>query len=134
MPFLDKELRLEYQRNWIRKRRNEYFQGKVCIRCGSLDDLQLDHINPALKISHRIWSWSRDRQKLELDKCQVLCRKCHDNKTWKEDYFPDHGTTARYETHKCKCVVCKKWKSDKNRRYRESLIANVAQVGSALLS
>jgi hypothetical protein len=43
--------------------------------------LELDHVDPALKVSHRVWSWARERREAELAKCQVLCHDCHVAKT-----------------------------------------------------
>lgn len=52
-----------------------------CKTCGSADNLELDHIDPKLKVSHAVWSWSQKRRDLELSKCQALCRRCHKLKT-----------------------------------------------------
>lgn len=48
-----------------------------CKRCGSSYRLQVDHVNPATKIHHAVWTWREDRRLLELAKCQVLCGPCH---------------------------------------------------------
>ena len=61
----------------MRRRRQEFFQGKRCRACGATDDLELDHIKASQKTSHRIWSWAKARRERELGKCQVLCRTCH---------------------------------------------------------
>lgn len=81
MPYKDKKKQLEYQKNWMRKRREEHFKDKHCVKCGSIEKLELDHINPEEKISHNIWSWSKERREVELKKCQILCNKCHEEKT-----------------------------------------------------
>jgi 5-methylcytosine-specific restriction endonuclease McrA len=77
----DRETMREYQRNWIAKRRAAYFADKSCVRCGSTDRLELDHIIPEQKTHHAIWSWSESRRLAELEKCQVLCHDCHQEKT-----------------------------------------------------
>lgn len=46
-----------------------------------MDNLEVDHIDPDQKISHKVWSWAKPRRDAELAKCQVLCNKCHKNKT-----------------------------------------------------
>lgn len=86
-----KEYLRNYQREWIKKRREAFFEGKCCAKCGSKDRLELDHIEPSNKEHHAIWSWSKKRQKAELEKCQVLCYECHKWKTaWEMAYFaPD---------------------------------------------
>jgi 5-methylcytosine-specific restriction endonuclease McrA len=81
MPMATPEAQREYQRNWVAKRRLDWFSNKACAWCGSCDNLELDHIDPATKISHNIWSWSVERRNRELEKCQVLCAPCHINKT-----------------------------------------------------
>jgi 5-methylcytosine-specific restriction endonuclease McrA len=58
-----------YRREWSAKRRAAYFYGKRCVQCGSSENLELDHVNPA------------DKREAEIKKCQVLCRKCHRQKT-----------------------------------------------------
>ena len=52
-----------------------------CVLCGSNEELQLDHIDPQTKISHRIFTWSEERRLKELAKCRVLCWRCHKKKT-----------------------------------------------------
>ena len=68
-------------REWIAKRRSDWFADKFCVRCGSVEDLRLDHIDPSTKISHNIWSWSQGRRDVEIAKCQVLCYSHHVQKT-----------------------------------------------------
>lgn len=87
MPFKDKQRKRDYQLAWYRRRRDEFFAGKVCVRCGSMDSLELDHIEPALKESHKIWSWSAARRAAEIAKCQVLCHNCHVLKSLSEGSF-----------------------------------------------
>ncbi|MBW3545390.1 MAG: HNH endonuclease [Bacteroidetes bacterium] len=78
MPYKDKEKQKEFQRNWMRKRRAEWFnENGPCVQCGSNEDLHIDHIDPFYKISHRIWSWTKRKRDSELSKCQVLCKRCH---------------------------------------------------------
>ncbi|MEM1416560.1 MAG: HNH endonuclease [Myxococcota bacterium] len=62
-------------------RRARFFAGKSCVKCGSVERLELDHIDPAQKVTHSIWSWSQARREAEIAKCQVLCRRCHKRKT-----------------------------------------------------
>lgn len=81
MPYRDPEAQRKYQREWLGRRRAEFFAGKTCVVCGSCKELELDHEDSSQKISHTIWSWSEDRRNAELKKCQVLCRACHLAKT-----------------------------------------------------
>ena len=75
----------KYQREWIKSRRTKYFlENGPCVKCGSDKDLQLDHINPETKITHRIWSRSEEFRNKELAKCQILCKDCHRLKSNKD--------------------------------------------------
>ena len=55
-----------------------------CRECGSADHMELDHVEPGMKVSHTVWSWTPMRRELELKKCQALCRSCHRKKTSSE--------------------------------------------------
>ncbi len=85
MPYKDpdtaKAYQQEYQRHWIARRRGAFFADKVCVQCGSSERLELDHVDPATKVTSVIWSWSQQRRDVELAKCQVLCHACHVSKT-----------------------------------------------------
>lgn len=81
MPFKDKTAQRKYQCEWMAKRRRQWFEENGPCRCGSWTELQLDHIDESTKVSHKIWSWSNRRREAELEKCQVLCRNCHERKT-----------------------------------------------------
>ncbi len=59
--------------------------------CGSWDELEVDHVDPALKISHSIWSWSLERRLAELAKCVVRCRACHLKKSVMETSGEQNG-------------------------------------------
>jgi 5-methylcytosine-specific restriction endonuclease McrA len=101
-----------YRREWMRARRAAWFKDKVCAQCGSADKLELDHIDPATKETHSIWSWAKERRDVELAKCQALCESCHMDKTkaYLREYFKKpirHGHVYTYEAYKCRCVDCK---------------------------
>lgn len=86
----------EYDREWVRKRRATFFAGKCCVKCGSTESLELDHIDPAEKVSHAIWSWREERRLAEAAKCQVLCYKCHKKKTLTVDLVGDKHPSSKY--------------------------------------
>ncbi len=81
MAYKDKDKQREYQKQWVAKRRADFFADKLCTKCDSAKNLELDHIDPALKLSHSIWSWSEKRRLEEIKKCQILCEDCHKEKT-----------------------------------------------------
>lgn len=121
----DKKLMREYKRNWIALRRKSYFKDKSCVKCGSKERLELDHINPETKIDHKIWSWKESRRIEELAKCQILCYNCHKEKTTLEKInrqtIPEnkwiHGTRNTYLNHKCRCELCKNNNKEWRRKF-----------------
>jgi 5-methylcytosine-specific restriction endonuclease McrA len=72
-----KEYMRNYGREWMRRRRAAFFDGKSCDKCGATSSLELHHRNPEEKIAHGIWSWAEPRRKAEIAKCVVLCESCH---------------------------------------------------------
>lgn len=62
----------QYDRNWVAKRRAQWFSDKCCVVCGTKEKLEVHHIKPEDKISHRVWSWAKERRDKELNKCEVL--------------------------------------------------------------
>lgn len=120
----DIEKRRAYQRQWMAKRRAEYFDGKVCAKCGATTRLELDHIDRDTKVTHRIWSWAKERREAELKKCQVLCYDCHEEKTtaWRKSLPYICGTMNGY-SRGCRCEVCKLVRNEWRRaRYRKSVV------------
>lgn len=106
------------------ERRAEFFKDKQCIECGSTMELELDHIDPNEKVSHRIWSWSQARREVEIAKCQVLCKECHKRKTASQYEITHgvkayrHGTSSMYKRHGCRCGLCKLWMRNYKRARR----------------
>lgn len=120
MTYKDPEKQREYQRLWIAKRRSDFFSEKRCAVwwCGSTTNLELDHIDPKKKVSHNIWSWTKERREAEISKCQILCEPCHMDKTINQMPVVDqHGTGTKYQRG-CKCLPCKAWKRAENKRNR----------------
>src|SRR3954447_20487902 len=75
--------------------------GGRCARCGSVDDLHFDHVDPRTKrfdICKRLAGISEARLQAELAKCQLLCRPCHDEKSRAEGSY---GNFARDVTCGC---------------------------------
>jgi hypothetical protein len=112
------ERKKEYQREWIARRREKFFAGKNCVNCGSIDELQLDHIDRQTKVDHKIWSWSKERREAEIEKCQILCYPCHKIKTASE-LWVGHGR-EEYRTRKCRCDICRDAQRDYARKWRGS--------------
>lgn len=112
MPYKDPAKKRKAQREWIARRRAEWLEGKSCVDCGSTENLELDHVDPAEKIHHAIWSWSKVRRDAEIAKCVPRCAECHHERHASERRSHGHGGYTRG----CRCEVCKAAK----RRGRES--------------
>lgn len=68
------------------ERRAEAFRllGSACAKCGSRENLEIDHIDPRSKtftLGGSAWNARRDRFLAEIAKCQLLCRQHHVEKT-----------------------------------------------------
>lgn len=98
-----------YNLQWQRERRRAWLAANgPCRQCGSTHRLEVDHIDPATKVSHAVWSWSAVRREAELAKCQVLCHRCHKAKSDAAHRKPlVHGTINAYNMKGCRCDVCR---------------------------
>lgn len=120
MPYKDPAERTAYQRKWMRARRETWLQQNGPCRCGSWADLEVDHVDPSQKVSHRIWSWSESRRAAELAKCQVLCGDCHKAKTAQEKKArAKHGSETMYVKYKCRCDDCRRGRSERRKAERQ---------------
>ncbi len=71
-----------YENTKYRKLRADWIASNgPCKMCGSIERLEVDHINEGDKIDHNVWSWAEKRRNDELLKCQVLCYICHREKS-----------------------------------------------------
>ena len=113
MPYKDKDKQRAYNLARMQCRRKKWFaENGPCNGCGSPNNLELDHIDPRKKVSHRVWSWSEQRLIEELLKCQILCKKCHKQKTrWQGLAKMTHGTISMYTNLRCRCKACRRAKS-----------------------
>lgn len=121
MPYRDKDKQRQFQREHLAKRRAEWIasQGGRCVRCGSREELEIDHIDPRDKLynpSH-LWSRSLAFREAELAKCQVLCRACHLRKTV-SGANRSHGASYQYTKQGCRCEACRAWNARRARNQR----------------
>jgi 5-methylcytosine-specific restriction endonuclease McrA len=58
--------------------------GGRCRVCGSTERLQFDHIDPSTKRTSRFWALRMCRIIDEIVKLQLLCWRCHRDKTLDE--------------------------------------------------
>lgn len=126
MPYKDLTQQRAYQLKWMHARRRQRLAGLICVRCGSSEDIEIDHIDPSKKVSHRIWSWKEKRYQAEIKKCQPLCGACHKAKT-REDYlkfvthcpqghrYDEKNTYIRKHPYSRKCRMCYKLRARRRR-------------------
>ena len=121
MPLVG-EVKKKYQREWMAGRRAEWFEDKVCANCGSPDRLELNHKDPKQKVTHRIWSWSKERRDEELAKCEALCYDCHKAVTKQQQNSKpiNHGTRSGYQRgcrkHCCAEALRQYWRDRRQSR------------------
>lgn len=134
MGYRDREKKRAYDRKWIAARRAKYLGGKLCAECGANDQLELHHINPTDKVTHKIWSWNKDRLENELSKCIFMCRKCHTE--WHRQYVLSkriHGNSSTYKNG-CRCAACREAYRQCAKKYRQGLMEVVQLTASELSS
>jgi hypothetical protein len=127
-----------YMQKRYAERRKEaiIYLGGECKLCGSQEDLEFDHKNPSEKEYEIAKLLLRNRDKLypELDKCQLLCKECHDEKTLSDFNWQDakktHGTLSSFRY--CKCDECKKAKASYMREYQKRGRSSIGLEQSAL--
>lgn len=120
MPLVNKEAYNAYMKIYARERyhrlRREWIesQGGKCTLCGSVEDLEIDHVDRATKSFDvaRIWSRSKVVREEELAKCQVLCKKCHLKKTTAENIALGIHSEEHSYRKKCRCPGCREWVRD----------------------
>lgn len=96
--------------------------GGECVDCGTVDDLQFDHVDPtskAFEVSTAIDSRPRTQVWEELRKCVLRCESCHIVKSRREGSFHnvEHagGLTGK---RGCKCQPCRQQKAEYMRQRR----------------
>lgn len=85
----NKENYRQYLNTYMKKRWNKRrqlaitFLGGICVVCGADKNLEFDHIDPSTKVMTvaRASSRSEDFFWNEVKKCQLLCNRCHKEKT-----------------------------------------------------
>ena len=118
-----REIHNEYVKNIYKQRRNDaliYLGGK-CAVCGTIEKLEFDHIDPSEKefFIGDVIIWNKKDFWNEVNKCQLLCKEHHIEKTRKDKGIPNrketHGNISCYKY--CHCELCRKVKTDYMREY-----------------
>lgn len=79
----------EYMLGRYHDRRNLLIKerGGRCLECGSKEDLDFHHVDPATKsftISDKLASANIEKIREELKKCNLICNDCHKDKHHKK--------------------------------------------------
>lgn len=86
MPYKDYNRKMAgYMKRRYHQRRAEALEtlGGKCVICGTTEDLEIDHIDADDKEIplNKMWSIAKARFLQELDKCQLLCKEHHKEKS-----------------------------------------------------
>lgn len=122
----DKEKYNVYMREYMLKRYHERraeslrILGGKCIQCGVTEELEIDHIDPKTKTfeTGKVWSFSKERWLKELEKCQLLCKKHHKEKTILQTSVPHGGGLTGKKS--CYCPLCGPLKSKYNVKWKKT--------------
>jgi hypothetical protein len=110
--YMKKYMKRRYHNR--RQKALEFLGGK-CVACEERERLEIDHIDPRQKTFDisKMWSCSEEKFWKEIEKCQLLCQKHHNQKTIEQrgqkSARGKHGTLSsrRY----CDCSECKRAKA-----------------------
>jgi 5-methylcytosine-specific restriction endonuclease McrA len=124
MPYSDPDKQKKSNTQW-RSTCREFFidyMGRKCASCADVvGPFDFDHINPAEKkySINRIITRKKEFVLEELAKCQLLCKKCHKEKTAKDRraHITEHGTYSMYKIG-CRCSPCRASNAERTRIQR----------------
>jgi hypothetical protein len=117
--------RATYQCKRYHQRRKHYIDvlGGRCVRCGSTDRLEFDHIDHTTKtveLADAFATYSQQRLEAEVDKCQLLCKVCHVDKSIQDlGRVPGKGVHGTYRNYTlgCRCTECRAASAAHARKY-----------------
>lgn len=119
---LARETRNTYMRGYLNKRYRVKIQeaknhlGGQCVDCGTIEQLEFDHIDPAQKSFTITVGWSRADFWSEVAKCVLRCKPCHAVRTTQQQSV-DHGQGLTGKRN-CRCGLCGPLKNAYARRRR----------------
>lgn len=113
----------EYMKAVYRRRRRAALRklGGRCTKCGGRKRLEFDHRDPGTKTRRvaKMWTYSEERFWAEVEKCQLLCQRCHQEKSLAERGLKRakgvHGNYMNYQRYGCRCDLCRAaWRKQQN--------------------
>ena len=105
------------------------FLGGVCVDCGSTDQLEFDHVDPAAKEFTISSKFTRGWARLvdELAKCELRCAPCHRKRSAAQKSV-EHGGGVTGKKN-CRCQLCgplkQKYMKDRYKPRRLRLMAGL---------
>jgi 5-methylcytosine-specific restriction endonuclease McrA len=93
--------------------------GGVCVKCGTSEELEFDHVIPEEKsftIAKKLGGAPEAVIRAELQKCQLLCIPCHKSKTVKSVSVA-HGE-GKTGVRNCRCELCAPLKNAYAREFK----------------
>lgn len=93
--------------------------GGACVVCGTVDNLQFDHIDPTTKTFSMSKVLTRSDWREELQKCQLLCENHHKQKTKGESIISMAEWTAEHRARLAASEEVKAKRRETWRRKRE---------------
>lgn len=141
MPHASRQDYNEYIRNYLKRRYDERrgqairLLGGQCVVCGATDELEFDHIDHSQKsfdVADRLAQYTWERLLAELVKCQLLCFRCHIDKSSMERCgrpANQHGTRSMYRKG-CRCEPCRQANNKQHADYYSRQRAGTGAVAS----
>jgi hypothetical protein len=109
------------------------------VHCGTMEDLEIDHIQPILRTPGSPTNNQVSLKKLlaNPDTYQLLCYRCHKKKTAEEnkqrsqkDRSKCHGTLTQYLLYGCRCESCTEANRKHKRRTMERGVVDTEKCGT----
>lgn len=110
--------------------------GGKCVKCGTTQGLELDHIDRETKLFTLAKSWNVPMERFlsEVRKCQLLCDPCHNQKTLREKgQLPangTHGTLSAIAYCKPICDLCRTVRNKWNREWKAKRRGTVPKLSA----
>lgn len=123
MSKLERDNELRRQRRTERKAMAIMLLGGKCVECGSTERLEFDHIkndrNGLSNLISQMFTSKMDRLLKELEKCQLLCKSCHIQKSIVDNgkQVSNHGMLSMYMNKRCRCEDCRAAHAAHHREY-----------------